>query len=854
MSERIRLPIDDVLPQLVAALRRSSAVVLQAATGAGKTTRVPPAVLASGLAGAGKVLVLQPRRVAARATAARMAVENGWRLGDEAGYRVRFENCCGPGTQIEVVTEGVLLQRLHWDPFLQDIGVIVFDEFHERNLNSDLALGMVRQIQQTVRPELKLIVMSATLDAEPIACYLDDCPTVRCDVRRFPVEVTYRNPPERRPMTQLAAEAVEHLVDRTSGDILVFLPGLREIRQTKRLLSDSARRHRLSLFELYGDLPAREQDAVLGPCETRKVILATNVAETSLTIDGVTAVVDSGWARQLQFDARVGLDRLQLVPISQAAAQQRAGRAGRTQPGVCFRLWHERAHGSRREREEAEIRRVDLAGAVLQLSGWIEPDLDAFPWFERPRAESLAQAEALLKRLDALDDDGITRLGRRIASLPVHPRLGRLLVEGVRHDCAAQAALAAALLSERSPFARADSGGGRRRAEFHSRSDLLDRVVALQRFETHGQEQSPCGRIQYATARFVFRARDQLLREARRTARRKEPFDGRISVQSQAADVLNAGDEALLRALLAAFPDRLARRREPGSQRGLMVGARGVRLADESGVLDGNLFLCLEVDHGRAESLVRCASSVERGWLPRKHLTIRDEMFFDESEERVSARRRVYWEDLLLEESSAGKLDLERASGVLADAARKHWARVISGLDAAVLDFVTRVRCLHSWAPELNLPDLHDAQLHELMPVLCQGRRSFAELRQAPWLEAIKGLMSYEHVQAVQREAPERLTVPSGRSIQLRYEEGRPPVLAVRIQEVFGLADSPRIARGRVRVLLHLLAPNMRPQQITDDLRSFWDNVYPLVRKELRGRYPKHAWPEDPWSATPQRK
>jgi len=849
------IPIDSVLPDLITALGGSQAVVLRAATGAGKTTRVPPAVLAAGLVGDGRVLVLQPRRVAARATATRMAVENGWRLGDQVGYRIRFESRIGPATRIEVVTEGILLQRLLRDPFLSEIGLIVFDEFHERNLNSDLALGMVRQIQQTVRPELKVVVMSATLDSGPVSKYLGDCPTVECSVRRFPVDVSYRNPPERRPMTELAAQAVEQVLDRTPGDVLVFLPGLREIQQTKRLLDEVARRHQLALFSLYGDLPAREQDAVLGPCEARKVILATNVAETSLTIEGVTAVIDSGWARQMQFDPRVGLNRLRLVPISQSAAEQRTGRAGRTGPGLCVRLWHERAHSARPEREESEIRRVDLTSAVLQLAGWIEPDLEAFPWFERPRAESLSRAMSLLRRLDALDAQGITRLGRRMASLPVSPRLGRLLIEGQRQGCADHAALGAAMLSERSPFDGTGSQAARGRSRVASASDLLDRIAALEQFELTGRTDSPWGRIQSGTARFVLRARDQLLRELR-SSHRRQPSDRREQPPFDAAGDEGAAtsETAFLRALLAAFPDRLARRREPGSPRGVMVGGCGVRLAEESAVIEGPLFLCLEVDQGRAESLVRCASVVHRHWLPKRHLAVRDEVFFDDANERVSARRRVYWEDLLLEESSAGELDTEETTRILAEAARQAWPRIAARLDASVLDFVTRARCLKAWVPELELPDLDDNRLQQLLPLLCRGRRSFAELQQAPWLAAVRDCFEYEQLRAIQRETPEQLTVPSGRPVALRYELGRPPVLAVRIQELFGLAETPRIARGRVRVLLHLLAPNMRPQQVTDDLRSFWDNVYPIVRKELRGRYPKHAWPEDPWTAKPGRK
>jgi ATP-dependent helicase HrpB len=841
------LPIDAVLPEVVVALRNGSAVVIQAPAGAGKTTRVPPALLQAGLAGERQIVVLQPRRLAARAAAARMARELGWRLGQQVGYQVRFEQRIGPTTRIAVVTEGVLLRRLREDPFLQDVAVAVFDEFHERNLNSELALGMIRQVQQSVRPDLRIVVMSATLAAEPIARYWDSCPIVQCAGRTFPVEIAYSSPPQRLALSELAAAGVQQVLDQSVGDVLVFLPGLREIRQAKRHLEGFLLgRDDVALLELHGDLPLEQQDAVLARSAQRKVILSTNVAETSLTIEGVTAVVDSGWARQLRFEPAVGLDRLELTPISHAAAEQRAGRAGRTQPGLCLRLWDERSHASRPAFEEAEIRRVDLAGAVLQVLGWIEPDLARFPWFEPPRDEVVQQALRLLRRLEAADEAGVTENGRRIAELPVHPRLGRLLLEAQRRDCLEPAAWAAALLSEGDPFRTSPTAGSRpRAAAYHVTCDLGERVAALQALYAGQVGEGPWGGISRSSIQHLARVRRQLVREVR---------GGQEAVRDSPERASENTEEALRHCLLAAFPDRLARRRELGSRRGVMVGGRGVRLAEESQVGEGDFFLCVDVDGAGTDAWVRKASVVERHWLVPPHVDERVELFFDAAAERVSARRRVYWEDLQLEETMAPLPDAKRVARVLAAAAVEHWDRVFPAADPVVANFLGRVRSLARWMPELNLPPLEDASVQAVLPSLCLGRRTFAELRTAPWLAALQNLLSREQLLAVDHWAPERLLVPSGRSVQLRYEAGKPPILAVRIQEMFGLVETPRIARGHVPVLLHLLAPNQRVQQITDDLRSFWDNTYPRVRKDLRGRYPKHAWPEDPRTARPERK
>lgn len=827
------LPIDEVLPQIIAALHEQGNVVLRAPTGAGKTTHVPPAMWDAGIAENGSILVLQPRRVAARATAARMASERGVQLGREIGFQTRFERKVSRDSRIICITEGILLRRLLDDPFPDGVAAVVFDEFHERNLASDLALGMVRQVQQNVRPELKIAVMSATLDPAPLASYLGGCPAIESQGHAFPVAIEHLRNIDRRAVDELAAWGVRELLPQTPGDLLVFLPGVGEIRATARRLSGLG--NEIEVLQLYGDLPAEQQDAVLSPGKRRKVILSTNVAETSLTIEGVTGVVDTGLARISRYDEHSGLDRLELSPISQASAEQRAGRAGRTAPGVCLRLWPEAAHRARPEREGPEVHRVDLTGAVLQLACWIEPELENFPWFEPPRPTSLAAATRLLTRLEALDSQGITSLGREISRLPVHPRLGRMLIEGDRLGQVDRVALAAALLSERDPFVRS-TPGTRRTASHTSDSDLLDRVTALETFEQRRQLAHDVGTLHRGGAEAVLRVRDQLLKQGSQHAKSDEHIDA---------------DEALLRAVLAGYPDRVAKRRELNGRRGLMVGGRGVRLADYSAVDQAELFVCLDVEGSQGEALVRQASAVRREWLPEQLLKTCVDVFFDEDKQQLTARRRVLWDDLVLEESPASLPQGDATTQALAAAASEHWERAFPSDNDAVANFVARVRFLSQAMPELKLPSFSDVELKELLPDLCAGRRSLEELRRAPWLDFLRGALSYPQQQTLDREAPERLPVPSGNRITLDYSLGR-PVLAVKIQELFGLAETPRVAGGRVAVLLHLLAPNMRPQQITDDLNSFWNNTYQQVRKDLRGRYPKHAWPEDPWNAVPQ--
>jgi len=906
-----RLPVEAVLPDVLAALANGPACVLVAPTGAGKTTRLPGAMLDADL---GSVVVLEPRRLAARAAARRVAHERGVELGREVGYQVRFDNQTSRDTRITFATEGVFVRRLQSDPFLDGIGAVVLDEFHERSLDVDLALAMVRRVQTEVRPDLKLVVTSATLDAELLSRYLGDAPIVRSEGRLHPVAIEHLPtlPAER------GAGAPEHVVrgvrralEATEGDLLVFLPGRGEIARVKRELADVSRARDLVLVELYGDLPPREQDAALERGPRRRIVLATNVAESSVTVPGVTGVVDTGLARVLRHEASVGMDRLALERISRASADQRAGRAGREAPGVCVRLWSAMDERALAAFDVPEVRRADLAGAALQLLAWGERDLAAFPWLEPPRDEALGSALALLELLGACEPEGaggapgdapfhapfdatgkwsVTKRGRALARLPVHPRLAALLIEGARAGVGERAALAAAVLAERDPMRRAERGrgfpGGHDGPAHVSDSDVLDRVSALERFADRGARAAP--ELAPAAARACLQAARQLARLARRAAPKgggevgapgakggshrgdTAPRGSQVGPSGREVGLRGSevgarggdprsragGDDALRRALLSAFPDRLTRRRTDDPRRGVMVGGRGVVLARESAVADGELFLAIELDAGKGEALVRQASRVERGWVDGGEAHVETRAVFDAKRERVVTVRRTMLGALALDEAEggAGDVDARDVERVLADAAAADLTRALDLARPETATLLARLACLAEWRPELELRTFDEAALIELLPELCTSRRSFADLRRAPLGPSLLARLTHEQRSALDRDAPERLAVPSGSKIRLTYEPGRPPVLAARIQELFGLRETPRVGGGRIPVLVHLLAPNGRPQQVTTDLASFWRDAYFEVRKDLRRRYPKHAWPDDPLTAPPQRR
>jgi len=843
----IRLPIDPILPEIVRKVAEARCLVLVAPPGAGKTTRVPAALVAAGLLASEHpaLVLLQPRRVAARAAACRIAEENGWAVGEEVGYQIRFEKRVGPRTRIRVVTEGILNRQLVADPFLEGVGAVVLDEFHERSLHTDLAIALLREVRESVRDDLILVVMSATMEAGPVAEFLGGAPIVRSEGRAYPVEVRYQGS-STAPLADRVARAVEEVVDGDPGpgDVLAFLPGVEEIRRAARELAGWANRSGVLVLPLHGSLPAEEQDRALRPSDRPKVILATNIAETSLTIDGVATVVDSGMARVASFDPARGLDRLELGRISRASAEQRAGRAGRTRPGRCIRLWSEREHRGLAESDLPEVRRVDLSGAVLALHAWGIAEPGRFGWYEPPDPESLAAAERLLVLLGALDRAGgaITPTGRRLLGVPAHPRVGRLLIEAARSGAVREGASLAALLSEKDILAR--SFGRDARPEVHSESDLLVRLDRLEEAERARFAPGLRDRgIDPAAARQVAWVRDDLLRVARRLP--GPPVGGPAGFD----------EETLLRLILLAYPDRVVRRRGGDGSTGVMVGGRGVRLDPESVVRDAEFFLALDPREdrrgGTTEARVRSASAIRPEWL--------DDLFpgavrrgrsveFDQARRRVVGVSTVAYLDLILREDRNAPVDPDEAGRVLAGALTPEGPALFER-DEAAAAWLARLKLRDRLLPGEDGPTFGESDWAELVASACAGRRSEEDVLKGPLLMLLKGRLSYAANRRLDEEVPEALTVPSGNRIKLTYPSDGPPVLAVRLQELFGWSETPRILRGRVPVVLHLLGPNYRPVQITGDLRSFWSDAYFQVRKDLRARYPKHSWPDDPLTA-----
>lgn len=852
------LPIDQHLDRIVAELKQHNCLIIEAPPGTGKTTRAAPALLPLGRQPAihsavgshafpsGKILLIQPRRIAARAAATRIAAEMQVSVGNLIGYQVRFDARISRESQLIAMTPGILLRKLQSNAVLDDVAAVVLDEFHERSLEMDLLLGMLRRIQTELRPELRLVLMSATLERESIARYLQQPPIISVSAETFPVRHVYsryqasstRGRAPTHPRTRIvnqAEEAIRQAAHELAGDILVFLPGVGEIKSVEALLYHAAIKENWKLLTLYGDLTADEQDAVLVPSKQRKVILATNVAETSLTIDGVRIVIDSGWARVQRMDAAVGLNMLVLEPISKASADQRAGRAGRTAPGVCFRLWDEITGRSRAEHLDPEVLRVDLAGAALELLCWGEADLAAFPWLSPPSSQAITQALQTLRQLGAIDDHGVTPLGRLMNKLPVQPRVARLLIAGHAFGVPQAASLAAACLTERQVFDRQTrTPMANARSSSVVECDLTAQVLALQQFARgggRGAGEHELGTIKIGAAQHVLRVSQQL-------------------AEIVSEELGNRADQPLVdqlqQSLLVAFPDRLAKRRGPNDSRGLMVGGRGVKLEEYSSVARSEFFLCLDVDAGGTEARVRQASAMDFAWLPNEWRSQRDECFFNPTSLSVTTRRREYFLDLLLNETPVETAADEQTARMLARAAAERFDRILPAKDRPLHSLLARMRWLAHELPNAALPSFEIDQLTETIAGWCFGMRKLDDLKTLPWKSLFESLLSSIGRKQLDTQAPESLQLPTGRVVWLEYEVGKPPVLAARIQEFFGWRQTPRLAEGRIPLLLHLLAPNGRVQQITDDLASFWANTYPVVRKELRGRYPKHAWPEDP--------
>lgn len=846
------LPIDAILPDLVRTITHSRALVLETPPGAGKTTRAPWALLESELGKTGEILVAEPRRIAARMAARRVADERGQRLGQRVGYSVRFEEVSGPDTRLRYLTEGVLLRRLLRDPELGGVSAVVLDEFHERHLATDLLLVLLSRLKKTSRPDLALLVMSATLDAEPVARFLGDCPRVRSEGRMFDVTIEHLPKPDDRPLEKQVASAVRSATDADpEGDVLVFLPGAAEIRRAQETLTGLSRERDLSILPLHGDLPLADQVRAVERAGKRKVVLATNVAESSLTIDGVTAVIDSGLARVAGFSPWTGLPTLITEKISKASARQRAGRAGRTREGRVFRLYTRSDFETRPEHDLPELRRADLCEALLVLHGAGVAAPGDLEWLDAPPAASVAGAEELLTLLGALDDGKLSAIGRRLLDFPVHPRLARVIVEGERRGVADEACLVAALLGERDLRleARAGFGDGRRAgpAGASGPSDLLELIERFREAEAAGFEPSSL-RAQGLDVRATQAVRSAYRQLARQSRDRAERPAG-----------LEAVDQAILRSILAGFADRVARRKKRGERELSLVGGGAARLSEQSVVHDAMLMVAVDVeDHtrraepGRGGAIVRLASAIEPDWLLEDfpgRITLSDELVWNAERERVERLERMSFGSIPLEESATPAAPSEQASALLLAAAKSD-GQVLRASDALTALSV-RLALVREHVPSAGLPELGSDGLEAALALACRTLVSFAELRSLDLGELFAQNLSFEQRRLLDEWAPERVVLPGGRAVKVHYEAGKPPWIESRLQDFFGMSQGPAICAGRVPLTLHLLAPNQRAVQVTSDLAGFWERHYPAIRRELMRRYPRHSWPEDGRTARP---
>ncbi len=826
-----RFPIDELLPRIRESLAAHPRLVLEAPPGAGKTTQVPPALLDAPWLAGRTIVMLEPRRVAARAAAQFMARQRGEEVGATVGYRIRFENRVTAATRIEVVTEGILTRMIQDDPMLDGVGALLFDEFHERHLSADLGLALALDVQASLRDDLRIVVMSATLDGERLASFLD-APRLGSAGRSFPVTVAHFPARREEALEHQVKRAVEHTLAQHPGDVLVFLPGQREIARTDAALAASEAVTQADVLQLHGELPVEQQSRVLQPDPDgrRRVVLATNVAESSVTLPGVRVVIDSGLAREPRYGPNSGFARLDVVNIAQASADQRAGRAGRVAEGFAYRLWPEsqRLEAQRRP----EIAQVELAGLALELAAWGDANLR---FVDAPPPGALTAARELLHRLGALDNHAITPSGRRMLALGTHPRLAAMLLAPRDAMERALACDLAALIEARDPL--------------RSRSDALAmRWQALAAFRN--------GRVAADASRSALAALDQAARQWRR----------RLRVEQAPPEYVPA--HLLGDVLLHAYPDRIARQHPTDPYRYQLANGRSAKLFDDSALYGEPWIVVSELRDENRDARVLRAAPLDEARLQRdfpQRFTREDRVMWDAAARGIAAVRETRFDRIVLESKPLAKPDPARYADALVDAVRQ------LGLDAlpwteSLRQWRARVRCLRAWMPELAdaLPDLSDAALLAslddwLKPAL-SGKTRLDALDEQALGEALKSAVDWATRQKIDALAPTRIVVPSGMERRIAYGfddsanagAGAPeaPVLAVKLQELFGLADTPRIADGRVPLTLHLLSPGGKPLQITRDLRSFWDRTYPEVKKEMKGRYPKHPWPDDPWSAT----
>lgn len=839
------LPIDEVLPEIERALKTSNRLVLEAPPGAGKTTRVPWQL--ARVAPAGQVLVSEPRRLAARLAAQRVADEHEERVGNTVGYSVRLEHVAGPRTRLLYMTDGVLLKRLASDPSLDGVFAIVLDEFHERRLQTDLCLALVKHLQDRKDSAVKLLVMSATLDGAAVADHLGQCPRIRSEGRSFLLDIMHLPRPDDRPLPKQVASGVRQVLADDDGDVLVFLPGAHEIRLAKQALESLERERNLSVLPLHGDLPLAEQTLAVRRGARQKVVLSTNVAESSVTIDNVTSVIDTGLCRTLVHDAWSGMDRLSIEKVSQASAIQRAGRAGRTRNGRALRLYTRGDFEARAKSETPEIARLDLAEALLLLKSCGFIDFSRFDWLTPPKQSSVAAAETLLVDLGASHpSQGLTSIGRRLLDFPIHPRLARLIVEGEALGVAQEACVVAALLSERDiRLSRRSIMSPAGVHETDSDSDVLELLDLYHEahdcdFDAHTLYQLELDR-----------------RTLRQVARTSAKLAGMAHDRVPPLADHTARTEALLLAVATGFIDRLAQRTPP-KRTLLLANGKTAELAPESSVHRVPLLVAVaaseHADQRRSnKALVRLASRVDEAWLFDRYFEKLEEsveLEFNQQNERVERVARIRFGKLTLDETRTIAAPDRSTGEVLLRAA------LVKGVhsfdrDAAAEQWLARVHVLHEHCPSEDLEPVLELTPEALLARACERFSSLGELREAGLMPELWEALPPSTQQRLEREAPTHLVLPSGRRLHIHYARGQDPYVASRLQDFFSMHETPTICQGRLPLLLHLLAPNQRAVQVTRDLMGFWQRHYPELRRQLMRRYPKHAWPEDGRTATP---
>lgn len=837
------LPIDSIVPRLAELLGQSQFIVLQAEPGAGKTTRVPLG-LQRRLAADAQVWVTQPRRVAARLAAHYVAESLREPIGQRVGYSIRHEQRIGSETRIIYATEGILLRRLLGSPQLEGTGLVILDEFHERHLATDQLLALLVRLCRA-RRDLRLVVMSATLDARRISEHLGGAPLIRCPGQTFPVRVEYRD--EDRPLESRMVSAIrESLTRHAHGDVLCFLPGMREIQRTHRLLT--ARPLAADVLPLHGSQPVGEQARAIAPARAgrRKVVLATNVAESSVTVDGVRIVIDSGLARIARHTSWNGLARLEVTPISQASAVQRAGRAGRQGPGDVLRLYSEADFRARPEQETPEIQRLDLAALLLELQGLGVEHPDRLDWLDPPPAASIEAAQALLRRVHALDEHSrLTSIGRQLLQLGLPPRLGRLVLAGGEAGIESLAVTAASLLSEGDPL----RGQAADLDLPSSESDLEERVERLSeaRNSDWGRDQLRSQELDPARVRQILLTERQL-----RGARRRSP------PAPASSDTKATPEQRLRRCLLRAFPDFVARRAAPGSERFILFNGTTARLSRNSVVRGAPLIVALDVQQrqepGRpATPVIGWASAIEPEWLLEDFAEVveaSETLEYDVGRRRVESIVRWSYGSVTLDESRVAASPSSTAAEVLFKAASGR-KTALFGKESTTETLRCRIEVLREYARLEGLPPAEAFSDDNLLRLACGSATSMQELEATDFMALMLSLITPTHQAALRREAPTEVTLPHGRTLRVHYEPGKPPWVASRLQDFFGSSQGPSIASGRLPLVLHLLAPNQRAVQVTADLQGFWRRHYSEVRKELRRRYVKHAWPDDPMRAEP---